>query len=44
MQAASFSIWTRVADSISYSDNHYANHASLVCMYVCMYVYKEVAT
>ena len=27
MQSASFRIWTRVADSISYEDNRYTKHA-----------------
>ena len=31
-QSASSSIWTRVADSISYNDNRYAKHAKSKCM------------
>ena len=32
-QTVSFWFWTRVADSISYDDNHYVKHASIIYIY-----------
>ena len=38
MQSVSSRIWTRVAVSISYDDNHYTINVSL-CMYSCASVF-----
>ena len=43
MQSVSSRIWTRVAMSISYDDNHYTIYILrvCVCVCVCVYIYKQ---
>ena len=39
MQSVSSKIWTRVAVSISYDDNHYTTGTSTLWVYIYIYIY-----
>ena len=44
MQSVSSRIWTRVAVSISYDDNHYTTGTFYIYVYAFFFRYKKIVT